>query len=199
MTDVDAPDGVIVRRHLRALTKVEGRMNGALSPGLRQALKQALIWNQIVHKYPWAVMWLKGGKRYRKKFQTLGGAIAFQQRAVRVAPSATVVSLSKSYDIPAALRGRLPKRWRWCPRCMKPRRFKRKDPLETFYVNRKEWSEDHKRYIPHEREIAVIECPLCGCTNRDTVFRRSNQPWEIRRIKPGKMRIRKRRRRARSS
>lgn len=192
----------IRRYHRKAGEAVEHEQ---LSVGLRQALHLPLVWTQIVHRYPWAVMWVrvKDGRRVRgrKLCATLGHAIHECERIQRIVPNATVVSRSRGYDIPPSLRGKLPPRWYWCPRCMKPRKYARDENDATFSVVKKVWSKEKKKYKWVERTVYLLHCPMCGCTNRDPVFRRSNQPWEIRRFKRGVTRARrtKQRRRTRSS
>jgi hypothetical protein len=163
--------------------------------GLRQALHLPLVWVQIVNRYPWKVMWIRtvDGKRRRgqKLCTSLGGAIYTQQRIAKLVPNATVVSRVRGYDIPSELRGQLPPRWYWCPRCMKPRRYERDADDATFFVVKKQWSDEKQRFIWKERKVYLLRCPMCDSTNRDPTFRRSNQPWEIRRFKRGVTRARK--------
>lgn len=165
-------------------------MNGDVPLGVRVALKQGFTWNQIVKEKPWAVMWLKGGKRYVKHCGTLGAAVVTWRKVHAVVPNATIVSRARGYDIPSQLRGKLPKGWRWCPYCMKPRKYRRVGD-ETFYATIKVWDPEKGRYIPKEHKLALMRCPMCRCTNRDPVFRRSNQPWERRKFKRGVRRAKK--------
>jgi hypothetical protein len=76
---------------------------------------------------------------------------------------------------------------------MQPRRFRAVRPLQEFYAMVKVWSDEKKRYKWVDRKLRLLECQYCGCTNRETVFRRSNQPWEIRKFKRGVRRARRRR------
>lgn len=173
-----------------------------LPVGVQQALKLPLIWTQIVNRYPWKVMWIRVDnegrrKRGQKLCTTLGGAIDIQRRAAKIVPNATIVSRVRGYDVPAPLRGSLPPRWYWCPRCMKPRRYVRDENNEQFEAMKKVWSTDNNRYKWVARKVWLLRCPMCACTNRDPVWRRSNQPWQTRRIKPGVTRIRKTRKKRR--
>jgi hypothetical protein len=168
-----------------------------LSPGLRQAIKLPLVWGQIVTRYPWKVMWIRVDKQGRKRrgqklCTSLGAAIKFQQKVSSVVPNATVVSRSRGYDIPPSLRGKLPPRWYWCPRCMKPRKYVRDDQGQRFTVNKKVWDKAKQKYKWVERNVYLLRCPMCSTTNRDPIFRRSNQPWEVRKFKKGVTRARKR-------
>jgi hypothetical protein len=165
-----------------------------LTPGLIQAMKKGIEWNQIAYREPWAVMWVRvrDGKRVkgRKNFTSLGAAIAFWGTVKPTIPTATVVSLRRSYDIPSELRGRLPKSWAWCPRCMVPRKFQRDEDERWFYAFKKVKT-SKGGYEFKERKVVYLLCPMCGCSNRDPAWRRSNQPWERRRIKRGVHKLRK--------
>jgi hypothetical protein len=76
---------------------------------------------------------------------------------------------------------------------MQPRRFRAVTPLAEFYAVVKVWSDEKQQYIPKDRKLRLLECSYCQCTNRETVFRRSNQPWEVRKFKRGARRARRRR------
>jgi predicted ATPase len=183
----------------RALTRYQER--GALAAlkmgqdgykvpyGVKVALASELYHTQIVHRHPWAVVWFSNGKRYAAKKTTLVGAVQLHRQLILeygVLPAnATIISRSRGYDIPAKLRGKLPKPWKWCPRCMKPRKFQLHPSGQTTHVRRKEWSEDYQRYEFKERLVNLLWCPVCKTTHRDPVFRRSNQPWEIRKFRRG--------------
>lgn len=166
--------------------------------GIRYALSQPLIHVQIINQYPWGVTWRspKSGKRLRKGFSSLVAAIDFiTTKAQYVDKKASIYSRQRHYDIPSALRGKIPLPFKWCPRCLTARRFvrilsDRGDP-ETFVTLRKEWSDTRGRYEWMERKLALTKCRCCGTTNRNSVMRRSNQPWEKRLIKQGATRIRK--------
>jgi hypothetical protein len=168
--------------------------------GVRLCLEMPLMHGQIVNRFPWAVTWVspKTGNRLWKKFNTAISAIHFiATMAQYVDPKATLIS-RLGYDIPADLRGRIPKPYYWCPRCMTARKFRRTYSEATFYGLKKvkvygegrragEWWYEFK-----ERQLSVIECPVCEGTNRDGKFRRSNQPWEVRRFKRGVTRAKRR-------
>jgi hypothetical protein len=165
--------------------------------GVRLCLKRPLLWGQIVNRYPWCVVWFSpnDGRRRRKLFNTAMGAIDFIATKAQYADKhACLVSRQVGYDIPTPLINKLPKPWKWCPYCMTARKFRRTRD-ETFFATRKEWSEEKQRYIPVERKLAVLDCKYCRMTNQDPKMRRSNQPWEVRRIKPGVRRVRRQRRR----
>lgn len=165
--------------------------------GVRDALKQRLYPVQLVYKFPFFVTWVspKTGNRLRKNFMSIPHAIAFvAEQAQFVDENATIVSKHGFY-IPRKLMGKFPrimhgKNHYWCPRCMQPQRFTRTG--EIFYVQKKTWSREKERYEWPERKLAVIACVVCGITNRDAMFRRSNQPLEIRRIKKGVRRAKRR-------
>lgn|SRR5215471_813227 len=172
-----------------------GHHSYKVSLGVRLCLKRPLIWGQIVNQYPWYVTWFdpSTGARRRKKFNTaLAGLNFIATKAQYVDKGASLVSRQVGYDIPAQLRGRIPKPWRWCPYCMTARKFRRRFPEETFYAQRKEWSEEKSRYVWKERRLAVLECPRCLMTNQDAKMRRSNQPWETVRLKSRSLRSRRR-------
>jgi hypothetical protein len=114
-------------------------------------------------------------------------------------PNATIVSRARAYDVPPELRGKLPPRWYWCPHCMKPRRYERDPENRRFDTMKKVWSKEKQRYIWKSRMVYLLVCPVCGLHERNPIFRRSNQPWEVRKFKQGARRARphkKRRRRA---
>lgn len=189
-------EAVLQRRHAKSANAVSDRPE--LPIGLRQAFKLPLIWNQLVQEKPWAVRWIgKDGEVKEKKFGTLGGAVSFWLEAKQLNKTATVVSRCRSYDIPPKLRGKLPKPWKWCPRCMTARKYKRVydeygNP-HTFYAMVKYWDDEDQKYKWSERSLALTCCTICGNNNRDPVFRRSNQPWEVRKIKKGVRRVKRRR------
>lgn len=170
-----------------------------LTPGLLQAMKRPLVWNQIAARVAWAVMWVRiddDGRRVkgRKNFSSLGAAIAFWGKIKPQISTATVVSLRASYDVPAELRGRIPRGWCWCPRCMVPRKYKVDESGDWFYAFKKVYSREKDKYEFKERPVAILRCPMCQTTNRDPAWRRSNQPWERRRVKRGVTRLKKKQR-----
>lgn len=173
--------------------------------GVRDALKSKLVHSQLNNRYPFFVTWVspKTGKRLRKNFETLGHAIVFiAEQAQYVDPQACVVAKIGFY-IPTKLMGKFPRRMKdaqgrerhhyWCPRCMAPRVFRRS--VETFFAERKEWSEEKQRFVMKDRQLALTHCTTCGISNRDHKFRKSNQPMEKRTFKQGVRRARKRRKR----
>lgn len=165
-----------------------------IPPGVAYAMKLQLTWNQIVTPYPWAIYLInRRGKRIRIRQRTITQAIMLHKRLIKKYSTATIVSLGRSYDIPPKYRGRLPGPWKWCPRCMKPRKFKRvyQDNGEPriFYTMVKTWNQTKQRWVDKERKLAVMRCPMCHITNQDHVFRRSNQPQHVRKIRQGARRV----------
>jgi hypothetical protein len=143
-------------------------------------------------------MWIKDSKKYRSKQTNLHSAVHLRNRLHdRGVANATVVSLCRTYLIPVELIGKLPRPWLWCPMCMKPRKYRRVGD-ETIFVMKKVEVVDkkgRKGYETKERQVALLRCPMCGLTNRNHAFRVSNQPFEVRRFKPGVTRARRKRRR----
>jgi hypothetical protein len=174
--------------------------------GVRYALTQRLLPTQISNKYPWMVTWRspRTGKRLYKKFTSLPHAIVFVAERAQYVDARATILCRHHMDIPPGLRNKIPKPWKWCPRCMKPRKYKRVykstgDP-ETFYGTVKTWvttkydkkSKKYQGYYTYpERKLALTRCNVCGCTNRDQKFRRSNQPFHKTTIKKGKTRVKR--------
>lgn len=168
--------------------------NGYRLPlGVRLALKQSMTHVQLTHQFPWAVVWVspKSGKRKRIKCGLLTQAVHAHHRLYEQGIEATIISRSRGYDIPPALRGRLKKSRKWCPHCMKPVRMQRVQPDDFFYA--RVWVETDKGWEQVERRLPLTRCPTCGNTNRDHVFRRSNQNWKRLKIAQGVRRVRRRR------
>lgn len=150
--------------------------------GIRLALSHKLTRPHIVNAQPWYVTFHYKGKRVKKYFQSLACAVIYiTEKAQYVDPHASIVS-RYGYDIPAKLRGRIPRPWKWCPCCLNARKYHRSPLQETFFRSVKVWSEEKERFIWKERKLWLTECPTCGLTNRNHIFRRSNQPWHIRRL-----------------
>lgn len=167
-------------------------------------LKRPLTPGQIHVKHAWYVTWVsqKTGNRLRKRFVSPWQAIHFiATRAQYADPNVALVSRTHPYDIPSKYRGKLPHKddrgrtWYWCPLCMRPRRFFAAKPLQEFYAMKKVWNSEKLRYEYRDRKVRLLECRHCGCTNRETVFRRSNQPWETRKFKKGVTRARRHKKR----
>jgi hypothetical protein len=168
--------------------------------GVRAALAAHLNLQQVVHKHPFFVTWVspKTGKRLRKEFGSIANAMIFvAEQAQHVDPEASIVSKHGFY-IPTPLMGKFPRHMGpqkklhyWCPRCMQPRRFRRTG--QVFEGSKKLWSSDREQYVWKNVKLAVLECVVCGITNRDGRFRASNQPVEKRRFKRGVRRAKKRR------
>lgn len=158
--------------------------------GVRYAAKDPLRHCQLVNKHPWYVTWVspKTGKRLRKNFMSLPRAIEFvAEKAQYVDPGATIVS-KHGYMIPAKLRNKLPKPWKWCPGCMKARKFYRVRPEQTFYA----MIRDPVTLEMKERKLPLLMCRVCGTTNREPYYRRSNQLWVVRKFKRGVRRAKRR-------
>jgi hypothetical protein len=166
-------------------------------------INQPLITSQMNNRLAWYVTWIspRTGQRLRKHFMSPWVAIDFiATKASKVDPHAALVSRTHAYDIPPKYRGKVPykqeykgrmRTWYWCPLCMQPRRFRAVKPPQEFHAQVKVWSDEKQRYIPKEHKLRLLECSYCQCTNRDSVFRRSNQPWEIRKFKRGARRARR--------
>lgn len=194
--DTDIVDKLAKRHRLSA--EAARRVNGEYrTPVIVElAYKRRPTYNQLVHKYPWAVVWFweKDGKivRVYKRCTTVGAAVGLHKKLLEAGrTTATIVSRSRAYYIPTKLVGKIPKPWKWCPYCCKPRKYRRLASGETFFAPVKTWSEEKGKYVWKERELAVTQCRFCHHTNRDQVFRNSNQPWEVRKIKRGVRRVRK--------
>lgn len=174
-------------------------------PTVYACLKLPVIACQMHNHKAWYATWVspKTGERKKKYFGSAWQAIKFvATKAQYVDPHAAVVSRTRGYDIPAKYRGKMPlkqehkgkiRTWYWCPLCMQPRRFRAVQPSQEFYAIVKTWSEEKQRFIPKDRKLRLLECSYCECTNRDSVFRRSNQPWNVRKFKRGARRAKRRR------
>lgn len=156
---------------------------------------QGFVWNQIAVEKPWAVYVLTNGRRKRKRFNNLREAILFHKKIHEKYPASGIVSLCKGYELPQAWltkKDKLPKKFKWCPHCAAFRVFKRVEPPEKIFAMVKVWSNEKNRYEYADRELWLTECQLCGHNSRSHVFRRANQPYEVRKVKPGVRRIKAR-------
>jgi hypothetical protein len=166
--------------------------------GVRVAINQPLVYNQVVVKYPFYVTWISKGKRHKKFVSTMIGGIDLIARRLQYVDShACLVSRTLPYHVPPKLRGKFPltrgpRTYYWCPCCMDARRFFRTG--EEFYGQKKFWSEKKGVYEWKEVKLALTRCGVCGISNREPRFRQSNQPYEIRKIKRGVRRVKRRRR-----
>ena len=190
------------RQHRTGRTRIDeegyyrsGKHSWKVPLGVRLCLKRPLLWTHMVKQYPWYVTWVspKTGKRLRKHFSSPFAGIHFITTKAQYVDKQAALVNKNGYDIPPKLRGRIPAPWKWCPRCMTARRFKAVSPYQEFYAMRKEWNDAKGRYEYRDRKLRLMACTHCGCTNRDTTMRRSNQPWEIRRFKKGVRRAKRRR------
>lgn len=197
ITDVE--DKLIRRQADLAQRALVELRNGYQPPrNITWILDQGFVWTQIANEHPWAVMWIKkDGSRGRKRFNNLYAAIAWHRRAVKKNHTARIVSRGRAYDIPRDLRlkkDRLPKKFKWCPFCADFRVYRKVYPLEQFYAMVKVRGIDKKgdpKWEWKERKLWLTECQLCGNTNRNPVYRRSNQPWNLIVVKAGKRRTKK--------
>jgi hypothetical protein len=191
----DMEDKLLRRQHRLALNASLGL---DCPKNLKWILEQEFVLSQVTHEKPWAVMWLSNGERKRKRFNGLWSAVEFWNKAHKQNPTASIVSLARGYDLPASLRfkkDKFPKRFKWCPHCVTFRVFKRVYPEQSFFANIKYRAVDKKGNPEFQwavRKVWLTECQLCGHTNRSPVFRRANQPYELRIIKKGKQRVKPR-------
>jgi hypothetical protein len=215
LTDVYGPDGklraefvftdieekLMERQRRLALDAFLGLgVNGYKVPkNIDVFIKGGFVWTQIANQKPWAVYVMvtapNGVRRKRRRFNNLYEAVKYHRKIHKYYPSSGIVSVSRSYDLPAHLRltkSKWPKRFKWCPRCAAPRVFKRVNPPQKFFAMVKRWNEDKGKYDWTQRQVWLTECQLCGCTNRDEIMRRSNLPYELRHIKKGVRRVKPR-------
>lgn len=198
----DLEEVLMRRQHTLAINAVLSlSTNGYRIPNnVDVFISGGFVVGQVASQRPWAVYVLINGKRRRRRFNNLYDAIRYHRKIHSKFPSSGIVSLGRSYELPPQLRfkkNKWPKRFKWCPRCCAPRAFKRREPVETFSALVKLWSEEKERYVWTERTLYVTECQLCGLTNRNDVFRRSNLPYEKRRIRQRATRVKPRVRTAR--
>ena len=157
-----------------------------LTPGLRQAMHLPMEHQQAAHKFPWAIIVpFGGGKRKQLRFSFLSEAIHAHSDLIEKYPAATIVSRNRGYDIPTHYRGRLPRPWKWCPWCMKPRKYK---PLLTPTGERQTF---YHIVGGGERHLLLMASPVCGQNNRHYMFRRSNQPWRLTKVPKGRKRLKR--------
>lgn len=202
----------IQRRHERGMALIDGKgywvqdgKTWKVPYGVREAFSATLVHAHLSNKYPFYVQWRhpdgNGGHRIkRRQCMSLGAACSFiTLHAQRADPDAFVVCKLGFYA-PLRLLGKFPRRLKdgkmyyWCPRCMQPRRYRRVDPPQTFYADKKFWNEEKGHYEWKNVKLGLMACTHCGINNRDNKFRASNQPVEITKIKPRKTRVKRRRR-----
>lgn len=192
------------KRHKKGLSFIDAdgvyRRNGhewVVPLGVRFMLTQPLMPAQVAQKWPFLVTWRSPstGKRLTKKMMSLPHAIVFVAERAQYVDSKACIINRLGVDIPPALRNKLPSPWKWCPRCMKPRKYRRlytsTGEPQTFYATIKTQVGNHWEYP--EKKIALMACPVCQATNRDSKFRRSNQPWHKTVVKRGRTRVKRRR------
>jgi len=190
-------DILLKRQQQKGLDAVLGLgANGYKVPrNVSHMIAQGFVWTQVANQRPWAVyVFTPKGKR-RKRFNNLYDAVEFHARITRLGLKGGIVSLPRSYELPPEWRlrkAKLPKRFKWCPNCADFRTFHRVDPAQRFEAPIKVWSEEKQRFEWRNRMIWLTECQVCGNTNRSPVFRRANQPYEVRKIKAGVRRVKPR-------
>jgi hypothetical protein len=170
--------------------------------GVRVALHESLVYNQVAVKYPFYVAWRspKTSLRHKKFVSCIPAGIhLIATRLQYVDSEAYIVSRTVGYNVPPKLRGKFPRRMNgkqvyWCPGCMTARSFRRVVPAQEFHAMKKFWNTEKLRYDWKDVPLALLRCTHCGTTNRDSKFRNSNQPYEVRKIKKGVRRVRSRRR-----
>lgn len=191
----DMEDKLLKRQHRLAINASLGL---DCPRNLEWILEQEFVVSQVAYEKPWAVIWLSDGERKRKRFNSLWSAIEFWNKAKRLNTTASIVSLSRGYELPASMRfkkDKLKKKWKWCPHCVTFRVFKRVYPEQKFFANIKYETVDKKGNPTFEwavRNVWLTECQLCGNTNRSAIFRRANQPYELRKVKPTKTKMKPR-------
>ena len=201
----------IQRRHERGMSLINGKgywvqdgKQWRVPYGVRQAFAATLSHGHLMSKYPFYVQWRhpdgNGGiKIKRRSCMSLGAAVSFITTRAQAADPDAFVVCKLGFYAPMKMLGKFPRRledgklYYWCPRCMQPRRHRVCDPPQSFYVDKKYWSDEKGHYIWKNVKLALMECTSCGGTNRDNKFRASNQPVEVTRIKPRKTRVRRRR------
>lgn len=193
----DMEDKLMRRQRQMALDAILGLgENGYhIPPNVEMFNEAGYVWNQVANQKPWAVYVLVDGKRKRRRCNNLYEAVLYHRTIHKTHPSSGIVSMGRAYDIPSSLRfkkAKLPKRFKWCPYCGTFRVYIRVLPEQRFFTQIKRWDEKKKQFIWVDRKLWLTECQLCGNTNRDSIFRRSNQPWELRKIKKGVKRIKPR-------
>lgn len=158
--------------------------------GVRMAFKEKLLWTHMNSKYPYYVTWVspKTGRRLKKYFGAMANAVHFIATKAQYVDEDAAIVVRMGFDIPRKLRGKFPRKFGgrthyWCPYCLAPRIFRRNG--QEFNAVRKEWIVARARYEYRNRRLAVMCCSHCGGTNRDSKFRRCNQPFEVRKFKKG--------------
>jgi len=166
--------------------------------GVKYAFQEPLRHSQLVNKYPWYVTWrsAKTGKRYKKYFSTLARAIEFTAEKAQYIDSKACVVSRHGYMIPPKLRNKIPSPYKWCPCCMTARKFYRVYPERFIYAMIRSRVPDEKGNYPlKERRLPLLQCRVCGITTQNDYYRKSNQYWLVRKIRPGVHRVNRKRRR----
>lgn len=184
-------------RHSKGTGIITSRMRGGVYRhadhewrvpfGVKHALRQPLSHSQCTNRLPWYVTWKSPttGKRLRKYFATLHEAIQFTAEKAQYVDRGATIVCRHGMEIPHALVGKLPRPWKWCPCCMKARKFYRVYPEQQFefMIRDPETWEEKVRLVP------LLRCRVCGLTNRNHHYQRSNFWLVQRRIKPGARKV----------
>jgi len=183
------------QRTLAVNALLADRGNGYKVPNnVAEFVRQGFVWNQVAVQRPWAVYVLVNGKRKRKRFNNLRDAIEFHEKVHHKHPSSGIVSVCAHYTLPPEWlekKDKLPRKFKWCPRCAAFRVFRLVEPAVKFPAVKKVILPDGK-YKWVERLVRLTACQLCGCTNREEAYRRANQPYEVRKVKAGARKIKAR-------
>jgi hypothetical protein len=155
--------------------------------GVKHALNLPLTHAQIVNRYPWYVTWRSPttGKRLKKYFNTLYEAIQFVAERTQYVDKGSTIVNRHGMEIPHSLVGKLPRPWKWCPCCMKARKFYRVRPESSFEFMMR----DPDTWEEKIRTVPLLRCKVCGLTNRNHQYQRSNFWLVQRKVKPGVRRI----------
>lgn len=186
-TALDKPGGPLAIRQLKA-AKLAMSLDddNYKAPAIVRIAYRAgdFILCQYANRYPWLVIVVVNGRKKAKKCSTMYEAAKLHKKYKTKGYTCFIVSRVRGYDMPPSMRRKLPPGKKWCPRCAAPRPFKPVQPQETFYGMRKTWDSSLGRYAWTERRLRLLKCIVCGCTNRDAIFVRNNQPWEVKHYKP---------------
>lgn len=167
--------------------------------------QQGFVVVQVTREQPFGVVVLgperPDGTRKRMivRRNNLWDAIRAHRQLSKKYRRVYIVSLVRAYDIPGEWRfkkDRLPKKFKWCPYCADFRIYHRVSPPGRFFALKKvEVYNDKKREYEFqwkERKIWLTSCTVCGNTNRNQIYRRSNQPWELRQLNRTRRRVKPR-------
>ena len=167
--------------------------------------EQGFVYAQVSHEKPFAVIVLgkerPDGTRKRMvvRRNNLIAAVHAHRALSKKYKRVYIVSLVRGYDLPPQWRlkkSKLPKKFVWCPYCSDFRIYRRHPDQVRFSALKKveKWSDKLNGYKFEwvERQVWLTACIVCGNTNRNSIYRRSNQPWELRHLKPSVTRVKQR-------